>query len=218
MQYDSCPCCAKKIQPKGLFGSNALHTEFVGFINLFTGNSFPAYCDSCKVEPFYKACANYQNELNENYALQKNHINDVPCINISSPYSWSYDILEIVTAQSTMGTGFISELSLSWNDFFGLESNTMNSKISLGEDNCMKMLRAKTIALGGNAVIGVDIDYAEVGALRGLIMVCATGTAVRVKNLEVFSQTATESIKILVDSLERMKELNKYLKIANSVI
>ncbi|GAB3518465.1 YbjQ family protein [Emticicia fontis] len=215
MEYENCPCCGKKIQTKGLFGLNALYYDDLEFINIFNGNNFPAYCEACKSVNFNNASKKFLTELKENQQIQNENIGEVPCINIPSPITWNYDVLEIVTGQSTMGTGFVSELSSGWNDLFGLESRTMNSKISAGEDNCMKMLRAKAIGLGGNAVIGIDIDYAEVGSLRGMIMVCATGTAVRVKNLEVFSEAKIESLKKLQTSFERMKILNKYKNVAN---
>ena len=34
----------------------------------------------------------------------------------------------------------------------------------------------------GNAITGVDIDYIEVGKGKGILMVCMTGTAVRINN------------------------------------
>jgi uncharacterized protein YbjQ (UPF0145 family) len=36
------------------------------------------------------------------------------------------------------------------------------------------------VALGGNAVIGVDLDYEVLGSNGSMLMVSATGTAVRV--------------------------------------
>jgi uncharacterized protein YbjQ (UPF0145 family) len=46
-------------------------------------------------------------------------------------------------------------------------------------------LRKETLELGGNAVLATDIDYAEVGGDKGMLIVCMTGTAVLLKNPEV---------------------------------
>ena len=35
-------------------------------------------------------------------------------------------------------------------------------------------------ALGANAVVGIDLDYENVGANGGMLMVTASGTAVRI--------------------------------------
>lgn len=84
-----------------------------------------------------------------------------------------------------MGTGFLSELSTSWSDLLGMESKAVSNKILTGEDNCLNILKSKCLMLGGNAVIGIDVDYSELGGGRNLIMVCMTGTAVRIKNTEI---------------------------------
>jgi uncharacterized protein YbjQ (UPF0145 family) len=41
-------------------------------------------------------------------------------------------------------------------------------------------LSEKAASLGANAVIGIDLDYETVGAHGGMLMVNASGTAVRV--------------------------------------
>jgi len=41
-------------------------------------------------------------------------------------------------------------------------------------------MRQEAVKLGANAVVGVDLDYESIGEKGGLLMVCATGTAVTV--------------------------------------
>jgi len=41
-------------------------------------------------------------------------------------------------------------------------------------------MRQEAVKLGANAVVGVDFDYEAIGEKGGLLMVCATGTAVTV--------------------------------------
>lgn len=62
-------------------------------------------------------------------------------------------------------------------------SNTKSTNAGLNE--LLNDLRVKCHELGGNAVIGVDIDIADTGGLKTVLM-CANGTAVRIKNLDLY--------------------------------
>jgi uncharacterized protein YbjQ (UPF0145 family) len=44
-------------------------------------------------------------------------------------------------------------------------------------------LQAETAAVGANAVVAIDLDYEVAGADGSMLMVSASGTAVRVKRL-----------------------------------
>lgn len=54
-----------------------------------------------------------------------------------------------------------------------------------GENLCLSQLRMKTLGLGGNAVISADIDYTEVGGLKGMLMISMAGTTVHLLNTEM---------------------------------
>lgn len=122
--------------------------------------------------------------------------------------NWDYEALTIVTGQTVIGTGVIAELSSDFNDLFGSKSNTLAEKLSLGEVHCAAQIRKKTIDQGGHAVLATDIDYSEMGSLRGMMMVCMSGTAVRLKNPEV-----------LINSKEVMRafEINQRLELIHSL-
>jgi uncharacterized protein (AIM24 family) len=63
----------------------------------------------------------------------------------------------------------------------------------------------KALELGGNAIVAADIDYAEVGGLKGMLMVAATGTAVMLNNLDVLGAKNIEIINNLQGSIERLR-------------
>ena len=48
-------------------------------------------------------------------------------------------------------------------------------------DIALKELAEKAAELGGNAVVGVDLDYEVLGQGNGMLMVSASGTAVVVE-------------------------------------
>jgi len=107
----------------------------------------------------------------------------------------------IVTGLANMGTGVFSSLGSSISDFFGQQSNIYNSKIQQSEEFCMQQLRLKTLKKGGNAVIGVDIDYNEIGGTKEMQMVAMIGTTVHLLNIED-----------VIDEMVNIEEYNKRFK------
>ena len=82
-----------------------------------------------------------------------------------------------------------------------------NKKIIKGENKCFAQLRLKAIDLGGNAVIGINLDYTELGALKGMIMVSAYGTAIELNNPDVLGEAEVKKIRDYQSVLNRHKKL-----------
>lgn len=209
---ENCPNCGAKINPNSFFSPNSLLSQKeTDLINLYTENKKDGYCTTCGFQSFESASASLNLEIDEAKQNQKKAIASVLCLNLQSPLGWDYEVVNLVTAQSTMGTGFFTDLTSGLDDFFGLESGAINRRISTGEENCLNILKSKCLKLGGNAVIGVDIDYSEIGGQKSLVMVCMTGTAIRVKNTSVFPDDIRHELENFkaytqkVIELERMK-------------
>ncbi|MGB5609212.1 heavy metal-binding domain-containing protein, partial [Eudoraea sp.] len=64
--------------------------------------------------------------------------------------------------------------------------------------------------LEGNAILATDIDYAEVGGVKAMIMVCVTGTAVRLKNFDILGSDRLIQFEELKQSHARMVEISKF--------
>jgi len=149
------------------------------------------YCQKCLSD----ALNNINKKLQHHENLVTDNFHQIPIVSIHSPVGWEYEVIGIVTGQSTTGTGVFSEIGASFTDFFGAQSGMYNQKLSAGEDLCFKQLRFKTLHLGGNAVVALDIDYSELGGSRGMIMVCTTATAVKVTNFNVV-KTGIDSVAL----------------------
>jgi len=205
MSYTHCPNCQKKID--GFLTSRYILSESTKeVINSFHFPQSEAYCNDCGI-PIIS-----QKRIEVNYkktdlitGLEK-LISYIPIITIHNPVKWEYKVLEIVSAQSVSGTGFLSELSGSWADFTGGQSETMANKISSGEEICKKKLRLECALMGGNAIIGTDIDYSEVGSGKGMLMVCMAGTAIKL-SLENDDFASKRNILTLLS--DKVSELNK---------
>lgn len=75
---------------------------------------------------------------------------------------------------------------------------------------CFAQLRKQTLDIGGNAVIATDIDYSELGASKGMIMVCMAGTAIKLKNPNVLGEQKANQIDELVVVNDRLYHLGQY--------
>lgn len=97
-----------------------------------------------------------------------------------------YEIIKycgLVSGEVVLGTGFLSEFSAGFSDFFGSASNQFAEKMVRAKGAAKKKLIDNVIDAGGNAVIGVDFDYITFG--NNMIGVSANGTAVVVKKVGV---------------------------------
>lgn len=88
--------------------------------------------------------------------------------------------LGIVSAEAIIGANIFKDLFAGIRDIVGGRSATYEKVIDEARTNAMTELVQKASALGANAVIGIDLDFETVGTNASMLMVIATGTAVRV--------------------------------------
>lgn len=84
----------------------------------------------------------------------------------------------IVSGETILGANFFRDLFASVRDFVGGRSGAYEKVLRDGRDMALREMADEARRLGGNAVIGVDLDYGAVGAKESMMMVTATGTAV----------------------------------------
>lgn len=214
-----CPNCGAKIKT-GIISSNKLLAKaLMNIIKEYKkDNSNEQYCEKCGKDLFEESKKAFYEEIsNLNENLEK-IFDGIPVITLHNPQNWEYDVLETVTGQSITGTGVLSEFTSSFTDLFGMQSKAYNRKIIEGESICFAQLRKKALELGGNAIIGTDIDYTEVGGEKGMLMVCAAGTAIKIKNLEVLGRERSDKMNEIIWIKDRLSHLSildlKYSRIA----
>ena len=78
-----------------------------------------------------------------------------------------------------MGANFLRDIVAGLTDFVGGRSGVYESKLREGRAIAIQEMMQEAESLGGNAVVGVDIDYETVG--ETMLMVSASGTAVLLK-------------------------------------
>ena len=136
-----------------------------------------------------------QNVSEQELAKIDPFLKSLPLISLPLPQIWEFEPLEIVTAQFVAGTGLFAEVVSEVTDLFGARSGIYAKKIRYAEDECKRILRLEALRAGGHGVLGIDVDYAEVGGAKAMLMVAMTGTAVRFTDLEKVVGHGAENVR-----------------------
>ena len=88
--------------------------------------------------------------------------------------------LGVVSSESIIGANIFKDLFAGIRDIVGGRSGTYERVIEEARNNAMTELVQKAQSMGANAVIGIDLDFETVGSGGSMLMVIATGTAVRI--------------------------------------
>jgi uncharacterized protein YbjQ (UPF0145 family) len=89
------------------------------------------------------------------------------------------DYLGIINAQSIIGANILKDFLGGLRDVFGGRSKTYEKVIEQAKEDALRELAEKAQAMGANAIIGVDLDFETIGGSGSMLMVIASGTAVR---------------------------------------
>ena len=86
----------------------------------------------------------------------------------------------IVVGEVIVGANLVRDLFASVRDVVGGRSGSYERILADARNQAIQELQAECAERGGNAVVGVDLDYEVVGGTGSMLMVSASGTAVKV--------------------------------------
>jgi uncharacterized protein YbjQ (UPF0145 family) len=86
----------------------------------------------------------------------------------------------LVSGEAILGANIFRDFFAGIRDIVGGRSAAYERELRTAKEIAMREMTDQAQALGGNAVVGVDLDYEtiQVGAGGGMLMVSASGTAV----------------------------------------
>jgi uncharacterized protein YbjQ (UPF0145 family) len=87
----------------------------------------------------------------------------------------------IMVGEAIVGVDVVRDLFAGITDILGGRSSAYEASLQEARDTAMRELAERARAAGGNAVVGVDLDYEVVG--QSMLMVSASGTAVTIEKL-----------------------------------
>ena len=84
----------------------------------------------------------------------------------------------VVTGETIIGANFVKDFFAGIRDIVGGRSGSYEKVLREAKDTSMKEMEERALALGANAIVGIDIDYETIGGNASMIMVATSGTAV----------------------------------------
>ena len=87
--------------------------------------------------------------------------------------------LGVISSETIIGANFIKDILGGLRDFFGGRSSTYEKVMEEAKQSALRELVDKARAMGADAVIGIDLDFETIGANGSMLMVSASGTAVK---------------------------------------
>ncbi len=87
--------------------------------------------------------------------------------------------LGVISAEVIIGANFLKDIMGGLRDFFGGRSATYEKVLDEARQKAMEELTERGQRLGANAVVGIDLDFETIGSGGSMLMVIASGTAVK---------------------------------------
>jgi len=92
------------------------------------------------------------------------------------------EYLGLVSGEAILGANIFKDIFAGIRDIVGGRSAAYEEELRKAKDIALKEMADQAVKLGGNAVVGVDLDYETIGHGGGnMLMVSASGTAVRIQ-------------------------------------
>ena len=85
----------------------------------------------------------------------------------------------VVFGEVIEGVNFIRDFAASVRNFVGGRSGSYEEELINARNNAMRELESRAYQVGADAVVGIDIDYEVLGTNGNMLMVTASGTAVK---------------------------------------
>jgi len=188
-----------------------LEKRYVEFAKAYGSFSGDYLCTKCAKDIITASKGAYKKEKKEARMHTYNYISSFPILTISPPSDWYYKPIGLVTSQykldSLVHSDRVFDAMLdSRKGLFDLDGIT-----NKGERMCIKILRQKCYMLEGNAIVGIDVDYQSYSGGTSTI-VCMSGTAVMVDNIEQVSPTyklSYQSFKKHISTIDKLKRFSR---------
>ncbi len=85
----------------------------------------------------------------------------------------------VVFGEVIAGVDFLKDIAASIRNFVGGRSASYEDELIKARSAAMGELEERAELMEADAVVGIDIDYEVLGANNGMLMVTASGTAVK---------------------------------------
>lgn len=87
--------------------------------------------------------------------------------------------LGVISSETIIGANVFKDILGGLRDFFGGRSGTYEKVMEEAKVTALRELEDKARAMGADAIVGIDLDFETIGADGSMLMVSASGTAVK---------------------------------------
>ena len=87
--------------------------------------------------------------------------------------------LGIVVGEAILGANLFKDIFGAVRDIVGGRSGAYEREMGRAREIAFEEIEHQARAMGANAIVGIDLDYEVVGERGGMMMVSASGTAVK---------------------------------------
>lgn len=91
------------------------------------------------------------------------------------------DVLGVVTGLTPRTRGVLGKFVAGIQSMIGGEVTAFTTELEKARLEAIERVKAKALALGANAIIGLDLETSDLGLQSGVVVISATGTAVTVE-------------------------------------
>ena len=88
--------------------------------------------------------------------------------------------LGVVTGEAIIGAHIFRDFFAGITNIIGGRAGGYEKALRDARNIAIQEMELEARSLGADAVVGVDIDYETLGVENGMLMVCASGTAVKI--------------------------------------
>ena len=85
----------------------------------------------------------------------------------------------VVFGEVISGVNFLKDFAAGIRNFIGGRSGSYEDELIKARNHAMDEMTSRALSLGADAIVGIDLDYEVLGADNGMLMVTASGTAVK---------------------------------------
>lgn len=85
----------------------------------------------------------------------------------------------IVTGEVIIGANFVKDIFASFRDFFGGRAESYERVLREAKEKALEEMITEALRMGADAIVGVDLDYETLGQRGSMLMVSASGTAIK---------------------------------------
>lgn len=143
------------------------------------------YCDKC-LDKGKQINQDKETERNESKKRHDELLEKIDSIKLTTTPTYpNYeveDVLGVITSECVFGMNIFRDFFADVRDVFGGRSSASQKVLRDARRTCLSELKKEAYEMGGDAIIGIDLDYSEIsGKGKGMLFLVASGTVVKFK-------------------------------------